>query len=89
MQTKVVEVKEVLNSEPVNNTLVVEPENDAVIIQNDRNETVSPSKSATDTSSKNKLNLTIDIPKDEETAPSNVQSATEQAPIEYDVKFEV
>ncbi|XP_055942822.1 protein scribble homolog isoform X2 [Argiope bruennichi] len=48
---------------------------------------------ATDTPSKNKLNLTIDIPKEENSAPKISESASpsfrKQASDDYDIKFEI
>lgn len=84
-ENAVVESQEVASTVTVNSTENLEPKSAAPSV---KNENVSPSKSS-DTSTKNKLNLTIDIPKDEETASNNVQSATDQTPVEYDVKFEV
>ncbi|CAL1294500.1 unnamed protein product [Larinioides sclopetarius] len=48
---------------------------------------------ASDTPSKNKLNLTIDIPKEEDSAPKISESASpsfrKQASDDYDIKFEI
>lgn len=60
--------------------------------QNEKAETLPPVKSQNDTPTKNKLNLTIDIPKEESPVMNNAESSSEskeQTPAEYDVKFEV
>lgn len=79
VENNVEKMKEILNSKPVNNT---EP---ADSVHNEK----LANTTQTDTPTKNKLNLTIAIPKDEESPTSNVQSATNKPPVEYDVKMEV
>lgn len=84
VENNVEKAKEILNSKLVNNTEVLEPVSDVSSVHND-----TVNKIQTDTPTKNKLNLTIDIPKDEESLVSNVKSATDETPVEYDYKFEI
>lgn len=76
--------KEILNSNPANN-VEVETSCNAESVHNDKNLVANK----TDTPTKNKHNLTISIPPNEESPANTVQSTTNETPVEYEYKYEV